>query len=517
MKTNKIIRVLLISILMIVTVSGSCRKAVYAAGDAKVMQAIVDDEKVKAYIRGVSSGNEATYQIGNIAADAPVSYQITEDSANMRTLIMVDNSLSIPQNSRPAIKEGIKSIIDAHGENELFRLATFSEDVGYLSDQYSSDYTALKNVADSIEHVDQETYLTDVLFDVVDELNSEDYPGYTRIIVFSDGVDNKPIGVTREELNKKLEETPYPIYTVGFSTGKNDSELENMFAISRLTGCEYVLVDKEQSADVASVTSMDNSIAVYEASIPDDAKTGGRQSSKLTLSDGTEIVFPVEMPFSIKQAEPETIEDETTSEEESYEEEEEDDDEEEEEEAMLFGLPLNIAIAVIAGAVLLVIIIILVLIVVSRSRKRKKTAPAAEPPREVYERTEIMGAAPRRKEGNTVYMTPDGDEGKIKRYRFTLTDAADTARSFRCELINEIKIGRQSDNNIVLSDDTAVHGHHSVVRIVNDSFQYTDLKEVKNHSSVDNVALKPGIPHLIVTNSRITIGRHTYVVSITQE
>jgi predicted component of type VI protein secretion system len=114
-------------------------------------------------------------------------------------------------------------------------------------------------------------------------------------------------------------------------------------------------------------------------------------------------------------------------------------------------------------------------------------------------------------------MTPDGNMGQIKRYKFTLTDAADSSRTFRCELINQIKIGRQPDNNIVISDDTTVHGHQSTVSVDNDVVKYEDLKQVQNHSAVNGVALTPGIPKLIITNSRVTIGRHTYVVSIEKQ
>ena len=123
-----------------------------AAGDAKVMQAIANENTVKAFVRGVTSSDGATYQIANVPSEEPKGYKISEDTTNMRTLIMVDNSLSIPNNSRPLVKEAMKAIIDAHAENETFRLATFSDSIGYLSDQYSSDYTALKNVVDSIEN-----------------------------------------------------------------------------------------------------------------------------------------------------------------------------------------------------------------------------------------------------------------------------------------------------------------------------------------------------------------------------
>lgn len=482
-----------------------------AAGDAKVMQAIANENTVKAFVRGVTSSDGAAYQIANVPSEEPKGYKISEDATNMRTLIMVDNSLSIPNNSRPLVKEAMKAIIDAHAENETFRLATFSDSIGYLSDQYSSDYTALKNVVDSIENLDQETYLTDVLYDVIDELNAENYMGYTRIVVFSDGVDNKPIGVTREELNKKLDETPYPVYTVGSKTGKNDSELENMFALSRLTGCEYLILEDADASAIAEATRKDNDITVFEASIPEDAMVGGRQSSKLTLSDGTSLVFNVNMPFSVKEKE-EPAPEPTPEPEPAPEPAPEPEPVPAPEPS---GIPMWMIIAG-AGAVVLLILIVLLIVLLTKKKQPKQQPTPVPPVKTEYEKTELVGATPKRKESGTVHMTPDGMGTELKRYRFTLTDAADSARSFRCELISEIKVGRQPDNNIVLSDDTTVHGHQATVSVTNDTFYYTDLKDVKNHSSVNGVQLKPGLPQLIVNNSKITIGRHTYVVSVSK-
>lgn len=485
-----------------------------AAGDAKVMQAIANENTVKAFVRGVTSADGATYQIANVPSEEPKGYKISDDATKMRTLIMVDNSLSIPNNSRPLVKEAMKAIIDAHAENETFRLATFSDSIGYLSDQYSSDYTALKNVVDSIENLDQETYLTDVLYDVIDELNDENYMGYTRIVVFSDGVDNKPIGVTREELNKKLDETPYPVYTVGSKTGKNDSELENMFALSRLTGCEYIILEDTDASAIAEVTRKDNDITVFEASIPEDAMVGGRQSSKLTLSDGTSLVFNVNMPFSVKEkeAEPDIIPVPESEQEQTTEPASESESVQEPEPS---GIPMSMLIAGAGIFVLLILIVLLIVFLTKKKQPKQQPAPV-QPVQTEYEKTVLVGATPNRKESGTVHMTPDGMGAELKRYRFTLTDAADSARSFRCELISEIKVGRQPDNNIVLSDDTTVHGHQATVSVTNDTFYYTDLKDVKNHSSVNGVQLKPGLPQLIVNNSKITIGRHTYVVSVSK-
>ncbi len=504
-KTRMFLNLILIIVLCIFETA-----MVYAASNSKVMQALITgDTAVKAYVKNASA-EKASYQIGNIAADAPKGYPIAEDSNAMRTLIMIDNSLSIPKSSRPLMKEMVKAILDSHGEKETFRIATFSDKITYLSDQYYTDYTILKNLVDSIEFVDQETYLTDVLYDVIDELKNENYEGYTRIIIFSDGVDNKPLTVTRDALNQKLQESPFPVYTIGSKTGKNDSELSNMFALSRLMDCEYFILEENDASALTAITSQDTKLTVFETDIPEDAKTGGRHSSKLTLSDGTELVFDVDMPFSIKQKETEAPEIKGTI--------AETPEVEEEENVESPAFPIWLIVALFVG--LLLIAIIIVIIALMLKKKKSRPAPVPQNPRPVtsdYQQTQFINDTPNHMDNGTLIVTPDGQMCQVDRYRFILTDAADSSRSFRCELVDKISIGRQPDNNIVISDDTTVHGRQSIVSIENSVVKYEDLKQVHNRSAINGVLLTPGIPKLIVSNSKITIGRHTYVVSVEKQ
>lgn len=444
------------------------------ASSIGVLKGITSGNNVKIYIRNASSTDGARLQIGRHIADELTAYPISFDSSNMRTIIMVDNSLSVPRSSRPIIKEAIKRIIDAHGEKEVFRLATFSETVVYLT-EYSSDYTVLKNSVDAINHLDQETFLTDVLYDVINDLNNEGYPGYTRIIIFSDGVDNKPIGIKREELNEKLKETPYPIYTFGSKNGKNDSELGNMFELSRRTNCEYLVLEDANLSDLSVITRKDLEITVFEALVPEEERDGGKKNCKLTLSDGTELIFQIEAPFD-------PIIPDKSEQDGSLESDELPELTESEAEKNL-GWIIYTGIA--TGCVILISGI--VFLVITTKNKIKKT------------------------------QLSDGNGLGFKSYCFSLTDVTDSKRLFRCEFTKEIKIGRLADNDIVISDDAMVNGHQAVITVSEGTFHYMDLKNVENHAYINEVKARAGIPQLITTNTRISIGSHAYVVSISEE
>ena len=138
---------------------------------------MTDENKIKIYIRSAEVCEGASYQVGNIPVTSLETYSIAEDRNPARTLIMLDNSLSVPQDFHGPIKDLLNGLLDAHGEKEIFRLATFSDKINYMSDTYTNDYTALKNMVNSITYSDQETYLTDVLYDVIDDLNRDAYMG----------------------------------------------------------------------------------------------------------------------------------------------------------------------------------------------------------------------------------------------------------------------------------------------------------------------------------------------------
>ena len=424
-----------------------------SSGELKFRQAVANETVVKAYVRGGSAQDGIAYQIGYVPADEPKAYSIAEDAEPMRTLIMMDNSLSVPQTSREKIRETVTSLIDAHAEKEAIRLATFDETAHYLSDTYSTDYTLLKSLVGTIVYQNQETFLTDVLDEVVRDLNQESYLGYTRIVVISDGVDNKPRGILRDELNAQLTKTLYPIYTIGTATGSNNAQLEGMFALSRLTDSEYFVLEETEVGEITSALSKDGSITVYEAVIPKDAKTGGRQSSKLTLSDGSSIVFDVTMPFDVRtepepapapevtpipEPEPASIVVEEPVEEPSR-----------------GNIPLVIGLTAAATAIGAVILALLL-------RRKKKKSPKGAPGQEIERNETVVREASEtivsgHKAGGAGGFLPNPGAAQ-KKYRLILTDRKDPSRSYRNELSGPIRIGREAGqgNDILLSNDPEV-------------------------------------------------------------
>ena len=530
-------RELRIATILVMLLSFAISMSVYAAGSAKIMATkTIDDHLVKIYVRNGNVGDDASLQIGSTLTENPKSYSVSEDQNPMRTLIILDNSLSIPEDIRTDVLDLIGQMVNNHCENEQFRIATFSNNINYLSDRYSDDYTNLLNVISNIGFNNQDTLLTDVLYGVIGDLNIEHYPGYTRIVIITDGVNNKPTGgKSLDMVKEQLKSYPYPVYTVGCDTGKNGDLLDNLFILSSMTGCEYKVFDESRLADIAGMISADNEIVVYEAEIPKKIMDGNPRKGKLTLGDGTDLVIDVQIPF-IKPSdntepipEPECICKDKCTQETLNEEcpvcskgymkcKGKEVNSPEEPLLEKKGLPREI----IAGIVLLVFACggALTYLLISKKKNKDKIDEASdnEAGRSI---TEVFGegrsgtlAFPER--GTAVFM-PDSTSVII-----TLTDKFNSNNSWRCEIVNSITIGRSAEDytdniNFKNNENRYMHAHHCTIERRGEDYYITDTilgKPQRTHTKVNGNKLDEGEPYMIKSGDEISIGDHTYVIEI---
>ena len=474
---------------------------------ARLMQSFVRENIVRAYIRNGALDGTSTYQIGKTACEDIRSCGIGEDSSPVRTLILLDNSMSMTQSLRQPILDTIKQIIDAHGENEYFRIGTVEKTVTYLNGDFINDYKSLINTVDSIKFNDQDTNLYNVLYDIISELEANSYDGYVRILVFADGVDNTEIGYTESELVDHMSSRNYPIYSFGVKTKSNAKLLENMFALSRRTAGDYLVIDKDSIGEVPAIVAADSAITVVTTTIPEEAKDGERKNSRLTLASGSSVEFMVQTPFSLEPVivdppEPPRPEEPVI----------------EPDPTIWDRLKEPKVIAALVGAVIVLAGLMWLLIYNLAFKNKKQPENVMMPTINLAAgagETELFGYGTGSQNNGTEQLTPSVSDGR-KKYMFLMTDTEDEDRSFRCELIDEVTIGRMEDNYIIIGDDNSVHRHHSVVSVKNGTFYYTDLKDVKNRSAINGVLLKPTIPQLIVSNSVVTIGRHSYTITISE-
>lgn len=174
----------------------------YAAESTALLESRVSDQSVILY----------TWDTGSAGAQARIAFDditgVTVDGRDgtlpVTTWLLLDNSLSIKQADQAMAKQLLKDLVSSRSPNEVFTLCTFSDHLNPIL-QESQDYGELKQAIDNIQRNDQVTYLTDCLDELLAFETARTDVRYVRVVVISDGVDNNPEGITRDELEKKLE------------------------------------------------------------------------------------------------------------------------------------------------------------------------------------------------------------------------------------------------------------------------------------------------------------------------
>lgn len=434
-----------------------------AESPAGVVQTYSDDENLTLFVRGIPDDvTEVSLQIGSKGTMTLNVTPAMNKDVPMKTLILIDNSISIPESSRARIAELVNGLISDRADRELIELATYGESIEPLT-EFTSDYATLKAALDGVQYVDRDTYLTDVLYDLLSELKDNDEPTLYRFIVISDGVDNKSIGITKEELKESIGKNSHLIYSIGSKTGKNDEALENMFAISRETGAKtFILEEQDDLLNVINELKEDRAIKVCENTFSGIDLDGSEQNCVLsfeTAGGPVSVETSIKLPFDSVEEKEEAVE------------EEEEEDEYYEESIVDLLVEYWMYLAIALGVIVVLVVLLVVLI-----KKKKKddavefsyrvdaaiqtptpaAAPVVSPVALDTGKTEILSDA---KEGETVMLMDVGNPPSGLRVR--LTDISNRNKVFETSIESKVSIGRTAGaGGIAIDYDKSISGKH---------------------------------------------------------
>lgn len=264
----------------------------FAGREIPVLEQKVSDAAITLYIqKETRTGGKARIGLYD-APDAVVS----DEPYPIVTWLLIDNSLSISAENRELSLKLLRDTVAASTATERFTLCTISDRLCPLL-QESSDEAQLLETIGSIQYMNQETYLTDVLDELLAYEQQRDGAEYVRVVVISDGVDNNPEGITRDELEAKLNRFGFPIYSVGCQGIAQ--ELKEMYALSRQTNAKYWslqnISDTREIAAALSDTEIPSRIVIP---IPEQLRDGTEKAIRVTFDDGSYVQTHVEMPLS---------------------------------------------------------------------------------------------------------------------------------------------------------------------------------------------------------------------------
>lgn len=437
-----------------------------AAEVGAVKNAYTDSDTVVLFIKDPGKDIDTAY-LGSDEARKVV----TEETGPVRTIVVLDNSLSINKKYRDDIKAFLIDLVASRNDGDLFTIATFAENITYLV-QDSNDYLNIKDQINGIQFADQDTYFNDTLYTVINDVSHYEDIMYTRVIVIADGVDNESLGYTDEELYRAIESAKVPIYTVGCSSKGNEENLKKMFALSRASGGESYLFEEVPGTDILK-SIIDDSRVKKVTIIPQEKSCDGkRQSIRVCFGEDYTVTEAV-APFKAAESPAE----ETTKAEEKKpsdtESEKEYDAEPEQNEHLplftLFG-----SLAVLAG-----------IAAVAAKRRKKKKASETEPKVDISRigldsspsgesgkwsvRTELIGGNSAEEDSSTDIIVDR------KSVRLVLQDMGNSSRTFEYPLRDKVIIGKNaSKSQIVIDYSKYISGVHCEIISRGDGFYVRD-------------------------------------------
>ncbi|MCM1191141.1 MAG: FHA domain-containing protein [Butyrivibrio sp.] len=509
---------------------------------AAVVSSRTAEDGIYIYIKGVDSiTSGTTVQIGSTLCGDIQTAGVTSMGMPVKTTILFDNSQSLFKRWGSRAKELAKELIGSHGADEEFRIATFADGLNVVAD-FTAEYEALEAAVEEIEFLDQESYLTDILYDLLKQSRDEGGANYTRLIIITDGADDKDIKYTQTELSDLMKSSGVVIHTIGVKTSKNSTLLENLFSYARLTGGVYETVDAD--TDVTGIRDMineDYSLLCLKLVPEADSMDGSRKEAKLKLAtpDGEVVLTTsLQMPFAdlsnlpVESAEPDV----PLSSEPAEEKEElpsiavEPRNEKEVHETEKSGIITVVAVIGAVAAVLVTGILLTVLLVLKSKRKKPVNVVIANNGQHqanaqssTVQASAMQQGKPAPRDGNTVRLGGQISEaaggktvclqGGVNAPRQTfimLTDINNPQRSFRAPIDTRIVIGREA-GDIVLGHDAAVSHTHCEILKKGNLFYVNDLKS-SNGTFYGNMRVYHETP--IMNGGILEVGTCKYKITI---
>lgn len=471
-----------------------------AASTASVLEQHVTEDTVYLYVKHTGESQNVEARIGT---EAVSGVTLTSGAQTpIVTWLLLDNSASISTEDQAKAKELFTDLVAGKAANEKFVLGTYDKQLNILA-QDSDRYVDLKSQIDGIQHNDQESYLTDVLEEVLDIESARKELAFIRIVLVCDGVDQNPEGFTREELDTRLAKQNIPIYTFGCERGDNEPLLKALYALSRQTGARnWSLTGMDDTLEAAGVLSEEEIPICAEIPIPERLRDGSGKGIQLTFDDGASVQIQAVMPFGTALEEttaPTTALPQQTALPESTLQPSVEPTQPVKTEQ---GFPV-LWIVIPAAAVAAIVISVITVLLIRRKREKERIRPARDVNEPVDPPTDILNSS---SDGGTEILVHQDS-----RLTLILSDLTNPEHRFEVPLCGHVTIGRAAGNTVVVDYDRSVSNSHCEIFMEKSEFKLRDTGSL-NGTYIDGVRVVDVAE--ISNGSNIRIGRLNFLVEI---
>lgn len=391
---------------------------VFAAESISIVKSAIANGKISAYINAEVDDCSAT--LGSVPCEV-VSYTGARDIPS-DTLILIDNSGSIPQELREKTSEFLSELIEGKIENERYAIASLGTDMTYLCD-FTSDRYELSKAAEKLEYKEKSSYIYSVLDKAINDLNND---VFSKIIIISDGRENSSDGITYDEILKTASDAHCPIYTLGFESDSRES-LKRLHSFARSSAAQsFTLTSDTDVSEVCSALNECRDYTCITVKIPEGQADGSIKYLNLS-GENFECGIDIRMPVA-KIVETEITETtaETTSETAA--------------EYAEVGKTAVLNKKIIIGIAAIAVFVLAAVIVIFRLTDRKKKLP--EKSESPIDQGDI----------ETKFKKHGSEDTVIDDCMIMLTDVNAPEHSFRCALGNGVIIGRSAKECMIAID-----------------------------------------------------------------
>lgn len=240
--------------------------------------------------------------LGAHPAEAVSVTPFAETGEGVLYVFLVDISASLDAAQFGRIRDALRDWVAAMGEHDQAAILTFGTDVRTVVAP-TAERARLTAALDALEARDPRTAFYEALAQglALGQQRGERLPTRRALVILSDGVDDAPGGMTIEEVEARLADSPVPIYAVGFSRVRDAAQRERGLAalgrFARRSGGMFV--DASSGDPGSAYAAMREAIRAVERvqlRCPTCVADGNRYRLQialtvegLTLTDGTDV------------------------------------------------------------------------------------------------------------------------------------------------------------------------------------------------------------------------------------
>jgi len=211
-------------------------------------------------------------------------------------ILLVDISSSLTEREFTQMRTVLKTWINAMSGKDKTAIMTFGKDVKVVRD-FTDNKEILREIVDNLRPTDNQTQLHSGLVQAM-ELGRRTDPGIPirrAIITLTDGEDDFPGGMTKQEVLDRMRIDPVPIYAVGFyqppKTSRKEGFLKSLGEFARTSGGAYFRAEANNLAEVFSKTRQKIQ-EVYELELTCKGCNwdGSPRRLQIALSSGSKIL-----------------------------------------------------------------------------------------------------------------------------------------------------------------------------------------------------------------------------------